>query len=36
MLVVVAENDSPQVFGIDELLPFAFDMLRKGNDNGTL
>lgn len=36
MLVVVAGKDGPEVFGIDELLPFAFDMHRKRNDDGTL
>ena len=36
MLVVVAEKDGPEIFGIDELLPFAFDMQREENDDGTL
>ena len=36
MLVVVAGKDCPEIFGIDELLPFAFDMQRKENDDGPL
>lgn len=36
MLVVVAGKDSPEIFGIDELLPFAFDTHREENDDGTL
>lgn len=35
MLVVVVGKITPEVFAIDELLPFAFDM-RKEDDNGTL
>ena len=35
MLVVVVGKITPEVFAIDELLPFAFDM-RNEDDNGTL